>query len=493
MTTILRDPIAAQDAQYDLIVIGAGILGISLFSEASAIGLKTLLIERDDFAGGASLNSLRILHGGLRYLQSADLPRFAESVGARRWLAQQFPGMVEPLPCVLLLRNEGLHRPSILRVALAANDLLSWRRNARVAPEGRIGRGRIISAAGLGQLFPDLQLAGIHAGAQWFDLRMTQPVRLSMELLRRGCELGGTALNYTEARSIRSADGRAVGVRARDELSGRECEFSAPSIVNATGPWAAATADRLGLRSPEPLPLTLAWNALVNCPAPGPMAIAVSPPAARSSRSYVIVPRGERMLIGTGQAPATRPQENPQLSEGQVDEFLGDIAAALPGLEFGHDDIEKLFTGLVPASAPGSADFRSRPWIVNHGAAGGPAGVISAATIKYTTARPVALRILRSLGVRGRASPPADGAQAVTQRIELARTAQDPSRQLTPALLEAFRSLQSAVSADDLVYRRLGVIDDVRRAAEIVERLRAINTGVEKPPTGHFNQGVRAT
>jgi len=57
-------------------------------------GDKAVLLEKDDFGGATTWNSLKILHGGLRYLQTMDFTRFFESVGERRWFLKRFPGTV---------------------------------------------------------------------------------------------------------------------------------------------------------------------------------------------------------------------------------------------------------------------------------------------------------------------------------------------------------------------------------------------------------------
>ena len=92
MTDILRKPELFQKKFYDVIIIGGGIHGIMLALVSSQKRLKTLLLERDDFGGATSFNSLRIIHGGFRYLQNLDLPRFFESVSDRKWFLQNFPG-----------------------------------------------------------------------------------------------------------------------------------------------------------------------------------------------------------------------------------------------------------------------------------------------------------------------------------------------------------------------------------------------------------------
>src|SRR5690606_5480760 len=135
------DAAGAARERYDLVIVGGGILGACLSLESTQRGLRTLLLERDEFAETTSANSLRILHGGLRYLQSLDLKRFHESVRERRWFLERFPEHTEPLPCLMPLYGRGLKRAGVLRLALAANDLLSARRNRGVRADRALPDG----------------------------------------------------------------------------------------------------------------------------------------------------------------------------------------------------------------------------------------------------------------------------------------------------------------------------------------------------------------
>src|SRR5690606_21038054 len=108
-----RDPEGASSCSFDLIVLGGGIYGAMVQLEAARRGIRSLLLERGDFGGATSANHFRIVHGGLRYLQSLDLPRFREAVAERRWWLRTFPDLVEPLRCVMPLYGEGLRRAAV--------------------------------------------------------------------------------------------------------------------------------------------------------------------------------------------------------------------------------------------------------------------------------------------------------------------------------------------------------------------------------------------
>src|SRR5262245_23101799 len=111
-------------AVHDVIVVG-GIYAAMLHLEAARAGLRSVLVERGDFGGATSENSLRIVHGGLRYLQNLNVARSVESTRERQWYLEAMPRLVTPLPCLLPIYERGRKRTSVLSLGLAANDAIS--------------------------------------------------------------------------------------------------------------------------------------------------------------------------------------------------------------------------------------------------------------------------------------------------------------------------------------------------------------------------------
>ena len=119
------DPrIGRQRELFDLVVVGAGIHGSIAAVEASRRGLRVIIVDRGDFGGATSWSSLRILHGGIRYLQTMDFVRFRDSIRSRAWYVCEFGDQVEPLECLMPVYGKGLRRPFFLRLALALNRQL---------------------------------------------------------------------------------------------------------------------------------------------------------------------------------------------------------------------------------------------------------------------------------------------------------------------------------------------------------------------------------
>ena len=165
-----RDPDLLQSQAFDIAIVGGGIHGAWLAFRAAAAGLRVALIEKNDFGSATSANSLKILHGGLRYLQHLDFPRMRSSIRARRAFGSFAPHLVQPLPCVMPLRSTGLRSPWILGPALLANDVISWDRNHDVPAGYRLPRGSLAGRGGLVHTI-SLPLTGTTAtsAAVWWD------------------------------------------------------------------------------------------------------------------------------------------------------------------------------------------------------------------------------------------------------------------------------------------------------------------------------------
>ena len=415
--SLAAEPAAVAAGAHGLVVVGGGIQGVMIALEAARRGHRPLLLEARDFGGGTSWSSLRIVHGGLRYLQSADIRRFLESVHERRWFLRSFPDLVEPLGCLMPLYGVGLRRPATLRPALWLNDALAFHRNRRVSEAARIPRAGLIDRAELLRRAPGVPAAGLHGGAAWTDARMVQPQRLLMELLRWAVSAGATVLNHTEAVTLATHGGAVRGVEAVDRRTGRSHAFEAPVVVNAAGPRAGVLAEAFdppAARDAEPHELVrpqLSFNVLLDVPPPaGGAALAVHAGDVAAGAGRLPAPGDEAAgacfltahsgggrpmtLAGTGQVPwAGGVGGRPEPSPAQLDAFLGRLARAHPSL--GGAPVRRVFAGLLPAEAAGSDEPRHRPRWIEHDRHGGPRGLISVAGVKYTTARLVAEQTLR--------------------------------------------------------------------------------------------------
>lgn len=395
MAAIVRKPESAGRDIFDVIVIGGGIYGACLLLEAAARGLRALLLEQSDFGGGTSFNSLRIIHGGLRYLQQLDLHRFLESVSERRWFLRNFPDLVIPMPCLMPLYGDGLRRPEILSAALRANDILSRNRNRGVARERVIPNGSVVNNLRTRDIFPQVDGQGLKAGAIWYDAFMPDSSRLLMEVLRWACDYGATALNYVKALRLLTTrgSGKVVGVLAQDMETNRSHEFRGDIVVNACGPGSRSVAKDFDRDIPELFRSSIAWNVLFDRPALSDHALAVAP-RRPGARTYFLLPWHGKLFAGTGHDAWREPDGAPRPSPDQLDRFMTDLNEAVKGLDLSKDVIIHVFSGLLPAKRNGEDQLAVREVIVNHVDHGGPDGLYSISGVKFTTARLVAEKTL---------------------------------------------------------------------------------------------------
>jgi glycerol-3-phosphate dehydrogenase len=449
-------------AEFDLAVIGAGIHGSIAALEASRRGLRVVVLERGDFGGATSWSSLRILHGGIRYLQTMDLARFRSSVRSRSWYVREFGSLVQPLECLMPVYGSGLRRPAFLRIALALNNQL---RRLWSSPEelDRIPAGAFLSAEEVVRRFPAVRRQGLRGGLLWFDGFLPQPQRIVMELLRRARAHGATVLNYAEAKGFSAHDGGA-SVEVAGRAGGSPESIRCRAILNCAGPWAPGLN---GIPRPDDSGLTLAFNLLLDRPLGSAVTVAVDP--AEGGRTYFLCPRGDATLAGTFHARATSADTQP--ADQQVDDFLADLGSAIPDYQVTRDDVLRVLAGTLPAADLSSEEPAGRDvWIA-------PTDSVPVFTLvgtKYTTA-PLAARKavdevvarcfpdMQDINLEG--SEP-DPRIVPDWQTFLAQSADSP--ETAAALLTAIVQDESVTSLDDLLLRRTdwGLEPESYRVAE---------------------------
>lgn len=437
-----RDVGRALAGRYDLIIIGAGIYGMTLALEAARRGLKPLLIDKNDFGGATSLNSLRILHGGLRYLQHLDMPRVLESIEQRAWFMRHFAPLCRALPCIMPLYGKGLKRPFVFRLALAVNGLV-----AKDLPEGKVlSREEVIAR------FPLVQQDGLKGGALWYDGQILSPQRLHAELLRWAADSGAAALNYVEPLELKHRGGQVSG------LVTNVGEFKAPVVINAAGPWCREVAKRLDIDQPELITPSLTYNVLLNVPSPSQAAVAV-----QGSRVYFVTPhRAGLSFIGTVHCPWEGKREP---DSAMLDEFLSDLNQAIPGWNVTRANIIRTTPGVLPCKSPQNPEMAHRSVFIRHEVK----GLFSICGIKYTTAQRFAVRTIEQIfgPLLARSNMPAFGKRT---------TFVDPCviAQLKEDEFRALLTEEAVTCSDDLLERRIDWVRDEDMRAELQSRVESV-------------------
>jgi glycerol-3-phosphate dehydrogenase len=476
--TISRNPSTADQNTYDLIAVGGGVYGVALVLEAARRGLRPLLLERGDFGGATSYHSLRIVHGGFRYLQTLDLPRFFESVGERRWFLQTFPELVKPLECLMPLYGRGIRKPPVLCTALRINDWLSFDRNQGIREDRHLHDGKVVSTDAVKTLFPQVDANGLQGGAIWYDACMPDSQRLVIGMLRWACGLGATALNYVEARSLLPSEGQVTGVVAEDVLTGESYEYRAKIVINAAGPWCRELANQWDRDLPNLFQASIAWNVLFDRPtlSTAALAVAAKKPGAQT---YFLHPWKGRLLAGTIHDPWSGDiTDVPMPSPQRLAEFIDDLNCAIPDLALTNSDVLRVFSGLLPAKESGSNELAKREVIFDHATTGGLKGLYSISGVKFTTARLVAEKTIST------AFPQVQGVPLTDPKV----ATPPPEASLRQGIfdyhwypnspdvswkteLEKLIAEESVQHLDDLILRRTSLGDNPERALSMLPTL----------------------
>jgi glycerol-3-phosphate dehydrogenase len=377
---VKRDLGALSTREFDVVVVGGGIHGAAAAWDAAQRGLATALVEAEDFGAGVSWNSLKTIHGGLRYLQSLDLRRMRESIRERSTLLRIAPGIVRPLPFVVPTYGHGPKGREALALALLVNDVVSAGRNRDLPPEHRIPRGRSLSPSEVRALFPGVSERGLTGAALWTDAQVTSSERLTVGFVRAAAEAGAVVANHAEVVGLASSKGRIAGAQVRDRLDrdGGRIEVRARVVLNAAGPAMDAVLGFAGVRRP-PVPLLGAYNlvlrrAIVTTHALG---------AASRGRFLFAVPWQGRSIVGTDYGPPDLATERAAAA------FLDEIGEAFPWAGIAADDVAVVHQGRVPGSG-GAQGLATRHLLLDHEKADGLPGLVSMQGVKYTTARGVA-------------------------------------------------------------------------------------------------------
>lgn len=390
-----RNPEAAARRQYDLIIVGGGVYGAMVALEASLRGCATLLVEKEDFGGATSYNSLRIIHGGLRDLQTLNLRRYWEFGRERRRFFEYFPDLVERLPVLVPLYQRGLLRTDLFRVAFLLDRVLLPRRDRELSDSRFLPYGQVISASEVKQRFPKVEDCDLSGGALWYDACIPDSQRLIMEAFRWACGMGATALNYMSAIDLLEDRDRVRGIRARDVLHDTDYEFSSEVVINAAGPWSQEVATRLDRNVSGLGQYSLAWNILFDREAPSECALGVRPPTS-GAQVHFLHPWKGRLLAGTGHARRESREENPHPSKEEINRHLEDMNEAIPALQLDHSDILHVYSGYLPVKQDGT-QLAKKDRIIDHAKQEGPNGLYSIVSTKLTAARSTAERMLKAI------------------------------------------------------------------------------------------------
>lgn len=410
-----RDLEALESDAYDLAIVGGGVYGACAAREAALQGLSVCLIERGDFGCATSAGSLKIVHGGLRYLQNLDLKRMRESIGERRALGRIAPHLVWPMPFAIPCYGHFLRGREAMAAALIMNEVVSWDRNRGLIAERRIPRGRLLSKAVLESMIPNLPEPGLVGGAIWYDAQARNTERLLIGFLKAAAASGARLANYVEASGFIQEGPEVTGVEAIDRLAGRSLRIRAKIVLNAAGPWVDTLLGRLsGARPERHFHMSKGMNLVTRKILDGDFGAAIPYQETyvdkqavldKGKLHFFVVPWKQYSLIGTRHLPWQGEPDSFRVTEEDIERFLGEINRSYPTAGLRREDVVHVYEGMLPAlvDAGGTDDVQigKQYTITDHAESDGVNGLVTMVGVKWTTARDVAERatgvVLRKL------------------------------------------------------------------------------------------------
>ena len=372
-----------QQETFDVLVIGGGATGTGVALDAVSRGLKTALVERDDFSAGSSSRSTKLVHGGVRYLEQAvkglDRTQFnlvRDALKERAVLLDNAPHLAHPLPILTPLYN--WFQIPYMMIGLKLYDTLAGRANLKSSRF--VGREEAL------RRFPMLKKEGLRGAVLYYDGQFDD-ARMNVSLALTAAHEGAAVANHLEVTKLLKAGGRVAGASVRDTLSGETWDIRAKVVVNATGPFTDAIRY---LDDADAAPMLTASSG-VHIVLDGhfsPPGTGLLIPQTDDGRVLFLLPWLGYTLFGTTDHPAAI-EPNPQPSEGDIDYLLSYLGRYFD-VPATRDDILATWSGLRPlVSDPKAADTAkvSRDHVVNTSSS----GLVTVAGGKWTTYRKMAL------------------------------------------------------------------------------------------------------
>jgi len=396
-----------------VLIIGGGINGLGTLRDLALQGVDVALVERNDYASGASAASSHMIHGGIRYLENGEFRLVRESVQERNGLIRIAPHYVKPLQTTMPIfstfsgilnaplrmlthkqRSTKERGALLIQVGMSIYD--SFSRDGGSVPR-HVFRRKSAALRDMPALNPGIKYTGTY-----YDASVHEPERLALDVLQDGLATGrARASNYVEA--IGAQDG---GVLLRDRETGEEFVFRADVVVNASGPWTDLTNSALGdktrfMGGTKGSHIVVDNTELLEATKGREIFFENS-----DGRIVLIYPLKGRVLIGTTDTNAD-PREHQVATDDEIQYFFDLVKHVYPQIAITRDQIVYSYAGIRPLprhedTAPG---FVSRDYRIVEGSFAGLTGtpVLSLVGGKWTTFRALsehlANEVLQRLGV----------------------------------------------------------------------------------------------
>lgn len=332
-----------KENQYDLFIIGGGITGAGVAIQAAASGLKTALVDMQDFSEGTSSRSTKLVHGGIRYLKNFDLEVVSDTVTERATVHNIAPHIPQPDPMLMPLYDEPkiTFNPLRLQIAMDIYDSLAGVKDSQYANE-MLSKDEVLSRQ------PDLMAEGLIGGGKYLDFNNNDS-RLVIENIKQANDDGADLLSHAKVVGFEYENDKIVAVKVEDLLSGETFTVKSHVVINTTGPWSDTIRQLDGSdEKPAQMRPTKGVHFVVD-----KSKLTVSQPiyfdtGEQDGRMVFVLPRENKTYFGTTDTDYTGDFENPTVTQEDVDYLLRVVNHRFPNANLSINDIEASWAGLRP-------------------------------------------------------------------------------------------------------------------------------------------------
>ncbi|MFS0881758.1 glycerol-3-phosphate dehydrogenase/oxidase [Metabacillus niabensis] len=326
-----------ENESYDVLVIGGGITGCGIALDAATRGMKTAVVEMQDFAAGTSSRSTKLVHGGLRYLKQFEVKMVAEVGKEREIVYENGPHVTTPEWMLLPIHKGGTFGKFSTSIGLLVYDFLAGvkrsERRSMLSREETINR------------VPLVKKDGLKGGGYYVEYK-TDDARLTIEVVKEAVNKGAKAVNYTKVEQFIYEDGMVKGVIAVDQLSNKSYSIYANKIVNAAGPWVDSLRELDNSKKGKSLQLTKGIHLVIDQSRfPLNQAVYFDTP---DGRMVFAIPRDGKTYVGTTDTVYTGDMVHPRMTKDDRKYVIQAINYMFPSLDITVDDVESSWTGLRP-------------------------------------------------------------------------------------------------------------------------------------------------
>lgn len=333
-----------QTEPLDLLIIGGGITGAGVAIQAAASGIKTGLLEMQDFAEGTSSRSTKLVHGGIRYLKTFDVEVVSDTVKERAIVQQIAPHIPKPDPMLLPIYNdEGPTTFDMFSVKIAM-DLY----DQLAGVKGTQYENYTLSAKEVLEREPYIKKEGLQGAGVYLDFR-NNDARLVIENIKKAAEDGAYIASKVKVVGFLYDNNKIIGVKARDLLSGQTFEVQAKVVINTSGPWVDKIRNLNYTRAVIPhMRPTKGVHLVVDAkklPVPQPTYFDTQK---HDGRMVFAIPRENKTYFGTTDTDYQGDYTTPKVTQEDVDYLLEVINKRYPDANLTINDIESSWAGLRP-------------------------------------------------------------------------------------------------------------------------------------------------